>query len=100
MIEANPISLIRGMAPGLIAPEHATVVCSRCKLTMPSTFSLVTSCARAGLTEVTSAVNKPAAIVEYALTESSLLFVADHTMAPSGPPFSRYNRTQLTHAKA
>src|SRR5579863_3066991 len=48
MMEAKPNFLISGTAVALIAPEQATVVSRRWKLVMPSTFSLVTSCARTG----------------------------------------------------
>jgi hypothetical protein len=37
-----------GTAVALIAPEQATVVSRRWKFVMPSTDSLVTSCARTG----------------------------------------------------
>src|ERR1700680_5322881 len=48
MIDAKPNFLISGTAVALIAPEQATVVSRRWKLVMPSTDSLVTSCARTG----------------------------------------------------
>src|ERR1700692_5122544 len=48
MMDAKPYFLMSGTAVALIAPEHATVVSMRWKLVMPSTDSLVTSCARAG----------------------------------------------------
>ena len=50
MIEANPCFLMAGTAVALMAPVQATVVSSRLKLVMPSTVSLVTSCACAGAT--------------------------------------------------
>src|ERR1700693_709790 len=48
MMDAKPYFLMSGTAGALIAPEHATFVSMRWKLVMPSTDSLVTSCARTG----------------------------------------------------
>src|SRR5258708_18590901 len=48
MMDAKPYFLMSGTAVALIAPEHATVVSIRWKFVMPSTVSLVTSCAQTG----------------------------------------------------
>src|SRR5215831_1894438 len=96
MIDAKPISLIWGIALGLIAPEHATVVCNRWKLTMPSTFSLVISCARAGESEVANSANKPTLIAKNALIESSFRLRLP-IRSPIIPYRSRYWRVSLRH---
>src|SRR5580700_2426491 len=69
MIEAKPNFLISGTAVALIAPEQATVVSRRWKLVMPSTFSLVTSCARTGAAasqtlEIKAAANRNCDFIE------------------------------------
>src|SRR5579863_10062301 len=62
MIDAKPNFLISGTAVALIAPEQATVVSMRWKLVMPSTVSLVTSCARTGVAAIQTLEIKAAAI--------------------------------------
>src|SRR5580698_10503965 len=62
MIDAKPNFLISGTAVALIAPVQATVVSMRLKLVMPSTVSLLTSCARTGTTANHAHEIKPAAI--------------------------------------
>src|SRR5271169_2535383 len=62
MIDAKPNFLISGTAVALIAPEQATVVSRRWKFVMPSTVSLVTSCARTGVAASQTLEIKAAAI--------------------------------------
>src|SRR5216683_6533107 len=62
MIDAKPNFLISGTASTLIAPEQATVVSRRWKFVMPSTVSLVTSCAPTGIATSQRLESKAAAI--------------------------------------
>src|SRR5204863_6432335 len=48
MIDAYPIFLISGIAPGVMAPAHATVDSTLAKFRMPGT-SCLTTCALAGV---------------------------------------------------
>src|ERR1700676_1811203 len=73
MIDAKPNFLISGTAVALIAPEQATVVSRRWKLVMPSTVSLVTSCARTGAVvsqtlEIKAAAIRNCNFMEYLLS--------------------------------
>src|SRR5689334_16412079 len=72
MIDAKPNFLISGTAVALIAPEQATVVSRRWKFVMPSTVSLVTSCARTGAAPSQTLEIKAAAIRNCDFMESLL----------------------------
>src|SRR4029077_9584840 len=95
MIEAKPNFLISGTAVALIAPEQATVVSRRWRLVMPSTFSLVTSCARTGAAASQALEISAAAIRDCDFMEILLLRKLHYAMNSPNKAISDRKSTRL-----
>src|ERR1700741_4787126 len=89
MMDAKPNFLISGTAVDLMAPEQATVVSRRWKFVMPSTFSLVTSCALDGAAANSAVAINPAAIRKLEFMSDSLPSQTHYVTNPAQKPEAR-----------